>query len=247
MKSSIAFLDNSSPFPDPENATEDGLLAIGGDLSLNRMITAYRQGIFPWYSPGDPILWWSPDPRMVLACDELYVSRSLAKRCRQLARQETLPTGNWRVLTNHRFLQVIALCAATRMQNEGTWISPEIIRAYFNLHQQGYAHSVEVWNDQQLVGGLYGVCMGQFFFGESMFSTQSDTSKIALYYLVQFLKKQRITHIDCQQETPHLASMGAKPMARSEFNQLLAERHALTSPLWHAGQLLADGHLAPFA
>lgn len=244
MELNVSFLDSQTPFPPIEQATPEGLLAIGADLSLPRMLEAYSKGIFPWYNPGDPILWWSPHPRMVLRCDDFKVSRSLAKRCRQLARHESNPEARLKVLTNTRFLQVIMQCAATRIHREGTWISPEIVLAYYNLHQQGYAHSVEIWNDNELVGGLYGVCMGRFFFGESMFSAQTDASKIALYYLVQFLKKQGITHIDCQQETPHLASLGAKPIARTEFAQLLESKKVLTAPFWPSGQLLASGELA---
>lgn len=246
MELNLSFLDKHTPFPSIERATPDGLLAVGGDLSLPRMLEAYDKGIFPWYNPGDPILWWSPDPRMVLSCDAFKVSRSLAKRCRQIARNETKPDAAIKVLTNTSFLHVIMQCAATRINREGTWISPEIIRAYFNLHQQGYAHSVELWSENKLVGGLYGVCMGRFFFGESMFATQTDASKIALYYLVQFLKQQDITHVDCQQETPHLASLGAQPIARSEFAQLLNVKKTLTPPVWQAGQLLASGELAAF-
>lgn len=245
MSGAITFLNHDTPFPDVEHATTDGLLAVGGDLTLQRMLEAYHRGIFPWFNAEDPILWWSPDPRMVLNCDELRVSRSLAKRCRQLARQEHAPDGTLKVLTNTSFLHVIMQCAATRMRQAGTWITPDIVRAYFTLHQHGYAHSVEVWNHDKLVGGLYGVCIGRFFFGESMFAAQTDASKIALYYLVQFLKTQGIHHVDCQQETAHLASLGAKPISRQQFCQLLDRYTAMPAPHWPTGQLFSNGELAP--
>ncbi|HLS16621.1 MAG TPA: leucyl/phenylalanyl-tRNA--protein transferase [Paenalcaligenes sp.] len=247
MSRSICWLNGYTAFPDPRLAADEGLLAVGGDLSFQRLLSAYAKGIFPWYNPDEPILWWSPNPRMVLYCDEFKVSKSLAKKCRQIARHEQRPAERrfW-VTLDQCFLQVMSACASTR-QETGTWIHPEMVQAYYTLHLKGYAHSVELWEDDQLRAGLYGVRMGQFFFGESMFTQISDGSKIALFYLVQYLKRQGIQHIDCQQETAHLASLGARPIPRAHFLDLL-EQHSTTSQIpWPSGQLLATGELVPFA
>lgn len=186
---------------------------MGADLSLERLIAAYQRGIFPWFSEGDPILWWSPDPRMVLATAQFKLSRSLAKKCRQIAKQEQAPDARIQIRTDTCFGDVIRHCSHTRAE-QGTWITQDIIDAYVRMHEAGYAHSVETWVEGQLVGGLYGICMGRFFFGESMFALQTDASKIALYYLVQFLRANHVPYIDCQQETAHLASPGAAAMPR---------------------------------
>lgn len=246
MSRTIRWLNGYTSFPDPQKAADEGLLAVGGDLSSQRLLSAYRKGIFPWYNVDEPILWWCPNPRMVLFCDEFKVSRSLGKKCRQIARREQLPQERqyW-VSLDHAFLQVISACASTR-HNTGTWIHPELIQAYYGLHRQGYAHSVELWQDYTLVAGLYGVRIGQFFFGESMFTKISDGSKIALYYLVQYLKQQGIEHIDCQQETAHLASLGARPIDRSKFLNLLQAHTQSPQKAWSAGQLLASGALIAF-
>ena len=242
-RSSIVWLENNEPFPPLKDSLSNGLLAAGADLSVARLLNAYSQGIFPWFSQGEPILWWSPNPRTVLQCDQFVRSKSLAKKCRQIARQE-LSTKEISITTNQAFLQVIALCSSTRQHKEGTWISNEIIEAYYQLHLCQHAHSIEVWQDQQLVGGLYGVQLGQFFFGESMFSLISDASKIALYYLTQYLQKQQHTnYIDCQQETSHLLSLGAKSIDRSHFAQLLNQYTTLETPAWGVGQLSAAGDL----
>ena len=203
--------DPPDSFPPVEGAlTEpDGLLCAGGDLSPARLLAAYRRGIFPWYSEGEPILWWSPDPRLVLLPDELRISRSLAK---------TLRNRGFRVSFNECFQQVIANCAdAGERALEGTWISPEMHAAYAELHRMGYAHSVEVWDDDRLVGGLYGLRLGRVFFGESMFSTERDASKVALCHLVAALRTREVGLIDCQVPTAHLSSLGARLVPRAEF------------------------------
>ncbi|MFC0268312.1 leucyl/phenylalanyl-tRNA--protein transferase [Kushneria aurantia] len=202
-------------FPDLECALEepDGLLAVGGDLSPEWLICAYRRGIFPWFSADQPILWWSPDPRMVLFPDELRVRRSLAKRLRN---------AGFTISFDRAFDAVIDQCAALRASAEGTWISPRIKRAYSRLHALGHAHSVEVWESDALVGGLYGVRMGRVFFGESMFSRRPDASKIALVELVRcFRERFELAMIDCQVHTDHLQRMGAREIARRDFTSLL--------------------------
>jgi leucyl/phenylalanyl-tRNA--protein transferase len=241
---SLIWLDEFTPFPNPSRAFPDGLLAAGGRLSVQRLTEAYRLGIFPWFNPGDPVLWWSPDPRMVLACANLKISKSMGKRLRQAARDEQTSHERWRVTTNMAFAAVIASCAAPRGLGHGTWISPAIASAYLEWHRAGNAHSVETWFDGELVGGLYGVCLGRFFFGESMFSRTSDASKLALAYLVRFLQMRDIHHIDCQQETRHLASLGARPMPRHAFLSLLQRQTAQPQPDWGSGRILQSGRLA---
>lgn len=240
--STLALLSPHSPFPSVEAALPGGLLAVGADLSLERLIAAYQHGIFPWFSEGDPILWWSPDPRMVLATAQFKLSRSLAKKCRQIAKQEQAPDARIQIRTDTCFGDVIRHCSHTRAE-QGTWITQDIIDAYVRMHEAGYAHSVETWVEGQLVGGLYGICMGRFFFGESMFALQTDASKIALYYLVQFLRANHVPYIDCQQETAHLASLGAAAMPRADFVQLLQQGQRYPAPTWHSGQLLDGGVL----
>ena len=204
----------SSPFPDGENAeTEaDGLLAAGGDLSPQRLINAYRRGIFPWYSDGQPILWWSPDPRLVLFPEQLRVSRSLNK---------TLRRGIFSITMDHAFDRVIRACSAPRTEDTGTWLVQDMVHAYGLLHRHHLAHSVEVWADGELVGGLYGVALGRVFFGESMFSRRSDASKAALVHLTQHLSDWGYRLIDCQVRTEHLVRMGAQELPRAEFIRLL--------------------------
>lgn len=186
----------------------NGLLAMGGDLTASRLLDAYRHGIFPWFNPGEPILWWSPDPRMVLFPDEVRVTRSLAKRLRN---------SGFEIRVDTAFSQVMQACAAPRTNAAGTWISPAMVTAYSRLQQQGYAHSVEVWHRNALVGGLYGVAIGRMFYGESMFSRMPDASKVALVRLCRQLQRWGFGMIDCQMETPHLASMGARPIPRHAF------------------------------
>jgi len=196
-------------FPPPHLASPEGLLAVGGDLSPGRLLAAYRQGIFPWYAEGDPILWWSPDPRMVLYPNEFNPSRSLKRTIRRQIYQVSFDTA---------FDQVIHNCGRLRTENgEGTWITPEMAAAYIQLHTLGYAHSVEAWHDGQLVGGLYGIAMGRIFFGESMFSTMSDASKVCLYHLITYLLENQFHLIDCQVPTDHLARMGARNISRKIF------------------------------
>ena len=213
----IAWLAARTPFPPVETALHEpnGLLAAGADLSPARLVAAYRQGIFPWYSEGQPILWWSPDPRMVLHVAEFRVARSLRKRVR---------AGTFEVRIDSSFDAVIAACAGTPREGQGgTWITPEVIDAYCALHRQGYAHSVESWRDGRLVGGLYGIALGRMFFGESMFAHETDASKVALVALVAHLQRLGVPLIDCQQETAHLATFGARPIPRARFAARLAE------------------------
>lgn len=186
----------------------NGLLAAGGDLSPPRLLEAYRRGIFPWFSEGEPILWWSPDPRMVLFPGEFKTSHSLRK---------TLRKGRYEVRTDSAFEQVMRACAAPRADQAGTWIHKDMIAAYCELHRLGYAHSVEVWMDGQLVGGLYGMALGRMFYGESMFSFRTDASKIALAHLAAQLERWNFGMIDCQMNTRHLASLGAREIPRAEF------------------------------
>ena len=191
----------------------NGLLAMGGDLTAERLLDAYRHGIFPWFNPGEPILWRSPDPRMVLFPDEIRMTRSLAKRLRK---------GDFEIRVDTAFSEVMQACAAPRPGAGGTWISDDMVVAYARLHQKGYAHSVEVWHQDALVGGLYGVAIGRMFYGESMFSRMPDASKVALVRLCQQLQRWGFGMIDCQMETPHLVSMGARPIVRGAFCTKLA-------------------------
>ena len=213
------------PLPDtrealPPGSEAPGLLAAGGDLSPQRLREAYGRGIFPWYSAGQPVLWWSPDPRMVLRTADFKLSRSLRKTIARFAR-----TPGCEVHIDHAFRRVIEACAGTpRDGQDGTWIVPEMVEAYTRWHALGAVHSVETWVDGKLVGGLYGVNLGRMFFGESMFSHRTDASKIALAALVCFCRSHGIDAIDCQQNTRHLASMGAAEMPRADFERLIAPR-----------------------
>ncbi|MDR3352557.1 MAG: leucyl/phenylalanyl-tRNA--protein transferase [Zoogloeaceae bacterium] len=216
-----------APFPPSETALRmpNGLLCAGGDLSPERLLSAYRQGIFPWYSEGEPILWWTPDPRMVLFPAEFRCSRSL---------RHELAKSVWRVRMDSDFAAVIAACARTpRPGQAGTWIVPAIERAYTCLHELGWAHSVEVWElvpetgEERLAGGLYGVAIGRMFYGESMFTRQSNASKIAFAHLVSYLRAHGFGMIDCQMRTAHLASLGAREIPRADF---LAHLERLTNP-----------------
>jgi leucyl/phenylalanyl-tRNA--protein transferase len=206
----IPWLDVSDPFPPVEHALRDpnGLLAAGADLSTPRLLDAYRRGIFPWFSEDDPLLWWSPDPRMVLFVDELHVARSLRR---------VLRSGRFVVSFDRAFADVMAGCAEPRRDEPGTWITDDMVEAYTTLARLGYAHSVETWADGRLVGGLYGVAIGRMFYGESMFSRQSDASKVALATLVRQLGRWEFEMIDCQMSTDHLASLGAREVPRAEF------------------------------
>lgn len=196
-------------FPPPYLAREDGLLAIGGDLSVERLLLAYGQGIFPWYTEEDPILWWAPDPRLVLEPEKFHLAKRLARVIRQ---------GRFHVTFDTAFEQVIRACAVPRAGKEqGTWLVPEMIEAYIRLHEAGYAHSVECWQGETLAGGLYGVALGGVFFGESMFARVSDSSKVAMAHLVKLLRQWQFALIDCQMTTSHLLSLGAREMPGYEF------------------------------
>lgn len=201
---------NLNDFPHPENANEQGLLAIGGDLGIERLLSAYSNGIFPWFGPGDPIMWFSPDPRMILYNKNLNISKSMKR---------LLDKKVFSYTSDKAFEQVIKICSsAPRPGQQGTWITPDMIEAYINLHREGYAHSVEVWSSEgNLVGGIYGVSIGMAFFGESMFSKVSNASKAALIMLSQALNTLGFDFIDCQVYTSHLESMGAKLYPRSLF------------------------------
>ena len=208
-------LYHSTNFPSVELAGKDGLLAIGGDLSTDRLLSAYRSGIFPWYNEGEPILWWSPDPRFVLFPDKIKVSKSM---------QTVLNNGKFRFTINRAFREVIQSCkTVTRKNQDGTWISPAVQDAYIRLHELGYAHSAEAWLDGKLVGGLYGVRLGKVFFGESMFSKESNASKFVFIKYVEQLKKDNVGLIDCQVYTKHLETLGAEMIARRNFVALLDE------------------------
>jgi len=209
-------LDHSTQFPEPHLAEKepDGLLAVGGDLRKERLINAYRKGIFPWYSEGQPILWWSPNPRTVLYPKELHVSRSLRR---------LLKKGGMQLQIDQAFDQVTASCAAPRSDNNGTWLLPEMREAYLVLHNAGIAHSIELWQDNILVGGLYGMAIGRAFFGESMFSRVPSASRIVMVYLCDLLNRYQFHFLDCQVYNPHLESMGAREIPRKLFLDELAQ------------------------
>jgi leucyl/phenylalanyl-tRNA--protein transferase len=219
--------DPPDAFPDPQRALRepDGLLAVGGDLAPERLLAAYRRGIFPWFEAGQPVLWWSPDPRAVLRPDELKVSTSLRKSLRSARLEITLDSA---------FAAVIRGCAQPRPRQRGTWLTDEMVSAYERLHALGHAHSVEVRRDGELVGGLYGVAIGRVFFGESMFSSVRDASKVALCHLVSEVRARGFELIDCQVHSPHLASLGARALPRPEFLRLVERlcRDSVPSRPW---------------
>ncbi|AKJ28478.1 leucyl/phenylalanyl-tRNA--protein transferase [Caldimonas brevitalea] len=240
-----------APVPDPETVAHvpdlpAGLVAASGEVTVERLRDAYTKGVFPWYSAGQPVLWWSPDPRTVLWCDEFRLHRSLRKT---LAR--FLSTPGCEIRVDRAFDRVIGACASTpRDGQDGTWIVPEMLGAYRAWHRAGGAHSIETWMDGQLVGGLYGVNLGRMFFGESMFSHRTDASKIALAALVALCRRGGIAMIDCQQRTAHLVSMGAREIPRRDF--LAHVRQAVTQPAvsWHYDPSiweLLDARLSPAA
>ncbi len=201
-------------FPSPEQASAEGIVAVGGDLQPERVMLAYRKGIFPWFESDDFLLWWSPDPRMVLFPDQLKISKSM---------RTVLRKKQFEVTFNKAFDQVVEACAKVkRFGQNGTWITPGLMEVYSTLHIQGHAHSVEVWEEGSLVGGLYGIDLGTIFCGESMFSKSSNASKVALIFLVKELKKNKYELIDCQVPTQHLASMGAEPISRTKFLSFLS-------------------------
>lgn len=233
----IFVLDNNpnTPFPDVTLAERDpdGLLAVGGDLTPQRLIQAYQLGIFPWFTEGEPILWWSPDPRTVLYPEKIKISRSLRKVLRK---------RRYRVSFDHDFEAVIQGCAAPRANSPGTWLVPEMINAYQEQHQLGLAHSVEVWDKDELVGGLYGMAIGAVFFGESMFSRATDSSKVALVHLSHRLTQWGFRMIDCQVYTRHLASLGAEEIPRARFS---ADLHRWTRLEGRAGSWAEEGKHYP--
>jgi leucyl/phenylalanyl-tRNA--protein transferase len=213
-------------FPPVEAALAEpaGLLAVGGDLRPERLIAAYREGIFPWYNPGDPILWWSPDPRCVIDPATFKPSRSLAKCLRQ---------GRYRVSVDQCFSRVMQECAGPREYADGTWINDQLLRQYSELHRRGIAHSIETWDqDGNLVGGLYGLNLGRLFFGESMFSRATDASKVAFARLMELTRDWNFPLVDCQLENPHLMSLGARLMPRAEFVRILHQYRDQTPPDW---------------
>lgn len=213
-------------FPSVTASDKDGFLAHGGDLTPETLISAYQQGIFPWFSEGQPILWWSPDPRLILKTDAMKCSRSFRKSLRK---------KTYKISCDLAFEDVINACSAPRKnQMEGTWLSPEMRKAYISLHRLKYAHSIECWYKNELVGGLYGISINGLFFGESMFSTENDASKTCLYYLCHFLKGVNIPWIDCQVESPHLISLGAKHIPRKQFINEIESSLKQTQPIqWH--------------
>ncbi len=201
-------------FPDPNWATEEGLLAVGGDLSPERLVLAYKLGLFPWYGEDEPILWWSPDPRCVLFPEDVYVTRRLERIIKQ---------DHFRLTCNRAFEQVVKACANVRVHNgEETWLIQEMQTAYQELHELGFAHSVEAWCGDELVGGLYGVALGKFFFGESMFHSRSNASRVILVQLARYLEREGFVLFDCQVTNPHLISMGASHLSREDFLERLA-------------------------
>lgn len=220
-------------FPSLDTALDepDGLLAAGGALTPDWLLTAYRQGIFPWFAEDQPVLWWSPDPRLVLFPDEIRITRSLAKRLRN---------AGFHATCDNDFAAVIEACAATRANAEGTWITASMQAAYHRLHELGHAHSIEIRRNGRLVGGLYGVALGRMFFGESMFSIERDTSKVALVHLARHLQAHGGGLIDCQMPTPHLVRLGARSIARSEFIDYLDEYADQPAPSWDPASSSCD-------
>ena len=211
----LTWLERDDPFPPVETALKipNGLLCAGADLSVERLLDAYRHGVFPWFSGDEPILWWSPDPRMVLRCDELKVSRSLAKNVRN---------KGFELKIDSAFSRVTKACAGPRKGEAGTWLGKDMQAAYLALHRAGHAHSFETWQGETLVGGLYGIAIGRMFYGESMFSRATDASKVALVGLVATLRERGFPLIDCQQKTPLLASLGASEIPRRQFLRRVA-------------------------
>lgn len=216
--------DESLYFPDPETSDAQGLLFIGGDLSTQRILQAYSQGIFPWYGPGSPILWWSPNPRLILTPTEFKLSRSLKKSLNK----------PFKLSIDTVFEQVISSCATCSQRKENTWINQDMMDAYIQLHHMGYAHSFEIWLKNELVGGLYGLSLGKAFFGESMFHRVADASKIAFYYLCQTLTTWEFDFIDCQIPSEHLQRLGSKIISRQDFLRNLNEslKHPTQRGIW---------------
>jgi leucyl/phenylalanyl-tRNA--protein transferase len=224
---SLSYINQADCFPSAEKALTDpnGLLAVGGDLAPERLLEAYKRGIFPWFNPGEPILWWTPDPRAVFFIEQYQPSRSLLK---------TLRRQDWRFRINTHFPEVIHACSNARKGQDGTWITDDIQAAYIALHHLGHAHSFEVWQGERLIGGLYGLAMGKVFCGESMFHCETDASKAAFYFLNRYLKKQGFELIDAQVMNPHLQRLGAQTLPRNDFLRLLTHlsQHPAPSCIW---------------
>ena len=230
-------LPRAIAFPDPELAEPDGLLAVGGDLSPERLLRAYAHGLFPWFSAGEPILWWSPDPRWILKPSEIHVPRSLRK---------TLRSGTFRISADEAFARVVERCSRKQRPGQrGTWITADMAAAYRRLHELGFAHSIEAWEGRRLAGGLYGVSLGGAFFGESMFADRPDASKAAFATLVAELHARGFGLVDCQVHTEHLERFGARGMPRREFLALLREE--LRKPSWTGRWALQGGGVEPTA
>ncbi|MCD8516215.1 MAG: leucyl/phenylalanyl-tRNA--protein transferase [Burkholderiaceae bacterium] len=256
MANPLVWVHPETPLPEAQTALANppGLVAVGMDLGVERLIEAYRKGIFPWFSDGDPVLWWSPDPRMVLMTDELHISKSLNKKLKQIEHQQHDNRFNVIVTTDLAFAAVLEGCATRGHPipeqldieaKRSTWITADMKAAYQQWHQAGDVHSIETWVNGKLAGGLYGVCLGKMFFGESMFTLTPNASKVALVHLVQFLANRGITMIDCQMQTDHLASMGARSIDRAEF--LAHVRQAVDEPgfVWPAGWIDRSGQCHP--
>jgi len=223
----IPWIEPGEPLPAPDDAPGDAPLAAGRDLGPQRLLEAYRQGIFPWFGPGQPVLWWSPDPRMILPLASFRITRSFAKVLRRVRR-----TSHWELRLNTAFDETMRACAAPRQDQPGTWITPAMRAAYGALHRGGFAHSIETWANGELVGGLYGVSIGRMFFGESMFARETDASKVALAGLVTMLQACDFRVIDCQQNTRHLASLGARELDRATFLRQMRALVAMPPPDW---------------
>lgn len=209
----MILLTDENSFPHPEKSDQQGLLAIGGDLSPQRLLAAYKQGIFPWFEPGLPILWWSPDPRLILYPSRFKITRSLKQALKK----------SYRLTIDTQFNEVISACASVQDRTNKTWITEEMCAAYNKLHRMGYAHSFEVWSEERLIGGLYGISLGRAFFGESMFHRERDASKIAMYYLCETLLEWKFDFIDCQLPTEHLQRLGGEIICRKDFLKKLAD------------------------
>ena len=233
----VYLLNNELIFPNPAHAGSDGLLAVGGSLQPDRILLAYQSGIFPWYGPEDPIMWWSPDPRCLLPTKDVKISKSM---------RNVLNRATMRCTMDNEFEQVVRECQLAKRREKGTWINEEMISAYTELHELGMAHSVEVWEDGQLIGGLYGVSMGRMFFGESMFSKRSNASKVALVKLCSFLGDRGFEWIDCQMYTQHLGTLGAILKPRIEFLDILEsslDQETLKGKWRFATQPVTDRHI----
>lgn len=243
MASALTWVHPETPLPEAETALANppGLVAVGADLGVPRLIEAYRKGIFPWFSDGDPVLWWSPDPRMVLATHDLHISKSLDKKLRQIERNQRQGKFEVIVTTDLAFEAVMQGCASRGQPGTDTWITADMKLAYRQWHAAGDVHSIETWVNGKLAGGLYGVCLGRMFFGESMFTLVPNASKIALVHLVRFLQYRSVAMIDCQMQTEHLASMGAHAIDRTEF--LAHVREVVDAPgfVWPTGWIDLQG------